>query len=405
MSTINDDDVVTDIPEEGAPHVAPDPAPQGKDTEKIHWDGQAKVPETRWLVKNLLPEVGTALLSGQWGTHKTFTVMDLGAAVITGKPFAGHRVKRRGGVLIFAAEGASTFPKRLKGLKLDERLPDTPQPFAWLATCPPLTSPNALTELEKMARQVELEMKEKWKVPLALIAIDTLVAAARFKDESSAAEGQAVMNVLTELSKKMKACVIGVDHFGKSTETGTRGTSAKEGAVDAVLALLGDRTVAGAISNCKMAVRKLREGQSGVETRFNPREVQLGTDEDGDPITTCVIDWDLDYNAKEQPKVKRRWSKGLLTLRRALKVVLASDDCRAVRPFGMEGPEVRAIDQETLRSEFYKIVVVSGDDAKKQAQNKKKAFSRAVKDASNDELIGVRELNGQTMIWLAQDDN
>jgi hypothetical protein len=163
VSDFNANDYVADIEEDDAASVSPDPSPKEKpkgNEKVIHWDGQTQVSGTRWLVKNLLPEVGTALLSGQWGTHKTFTVMDLGASVITGKPFAGHRVKRRGGVLIFAAEGASTFPKRLKGLKLDERLPDEPQPFAWLATCPPLTSPNALTELEKLARQVELEMME-----------------------------------------------------------------------------------------------------------------------------------------------------------------------------------------------------------------------------------------------------
>jgi hypothetical protein len=99
------------------------------------------------------------------------------------------------------------------------------------------------------------------------------------------------MSVMAELSKRTRALAAGIDHFGKVVETGTRGTSAKEAAADAILALLADRALSGAVSNCRLAVRKIREGQPGVEIPFTPKIVEIGTDPDGDPETRVVIDW------------------------------------------------------------------------------------------------------------------
>jgi len=66
-----------------------------------------------WLLKNQLPAVGHGLLSGQWGTGKTFTFFDLAASLITGQPWLGHVVKRQCGVLLIAAEGADEVRLRL----------------------------------------------------------------------------------------------------------------------------------------------------------------------------------------------------------------------------------------------------------------------------------------------------
>src|SRR5262249_16076145 len=61
-------------------------------------------PSKRWLIKHLIPSVGHGLLSGQWGTGKTFVVFDLAASAWSGQPFLGHPVKRQCGVLLIAAE-------------------------------------------------------------------------------------------------------------------------------------------------------------------------------------------------------------------------------------------------------------------------------------------------------------
>ena len=58
-------------------------------------------------------------------------------------------------------------------------------------------------------------------------------------------------------------------HVGKVVETGTRGSSAKEGAADAVIALLADRELSGGLRNTRLAVRKQRDGLSGFEIPFH----------------------------------------------------------------------------------------------------------------------------------------
>jgi hypothetical protein len=43
-------------------------------------------------------------------------------------------------------------------------------------------------------------------------------------------------------------------------------------------------------------------------------------------------------------------------------------------------------------------------NAKQNAEAKKKAFKRAIKDAQANGLIGVRELEGIQYVWLAKDE-
>jgi hypothetical protein len=104
------------------PEAPPAPAKQLKPTVKepeilryrSHRD--ANDPAPKYLVKNLLPEVGIGLLSGQWGTYKTFIAIKLAGAIGTGQPFAGYATKRRGAVLYLAREGAGELPLRLEAL-------------------------------------------------------------------------------------------------------------------------------------------------------------------------------------------------------------------------------------------------------------------------------------------------
>jgi hypothetical protein len=370
-------------------------------TSETFWHGQTGTIKGSWLIKGLLPEMGTALLSGQWGMYKSFALLELGASLITGKSFAGHRVKRRGGVLVFAAEGAFDISNRLEGLAHAGRLPANPQPFSWKATFPSLLQAGSYSELEQMAAEIEKEMLVKWGVPLVAIAVDTMAAAAGFRDEQDNAEGQRAMNVLGQLAKRFKCCTIAVDHFGKDVTAGTRGGSAKEAAADAVLAILDDRKLSGEVSNCRLAIRKLRNGQAGKEIRFDTRVLQLGSDEDGDPITTRVIEWKTSGERQPMEAKKPRWTTTLEPLRKALTTVL-SEQGQLTRPFGQEGLVVRAVNYDILRAEFFTRVTVDSPE-ERQADAKRKKFDRAFDAAARLGLIEVY----QEMVWLilAEDES
>jgi AAA domain-containing protein len=113
---------------------------------EIFWHGMSYNREARpWLVKELIPQTGQGLASGQWGAGKTFAVIDLSASVMTGTPFAGREICRRGGVMFIAAEGASEIPIRIQGVVDHKLRPNSSLatevdfnnlPFAWIEECP-----------------------------------------------------------------------------------------------------------------------------------------------------------------------------------------------------------------------------------------------------------------------------
>lgn len=353
-----------------------------------------------WLVEDLLPEIGSGLASGQWGTYKTFAALDLAAAIMAGGRFVDHVVLRRGGVLYIAVEGASEIEVRLQAV-LETKHPQIERaPFAWTDQCPPLVERDSGAALAAMALQAAERMQSEFKLPLALIIIDTIVAAAGFSrsgEENDAALGQAIMRQLAKLAQLTGTFVLGIDHFGKAAETGTRGSSAKEGAADTVLALLGDKAITGAVTATRMVLRKSRAGASGQEFPFSVRLVALGVDDNGRPSTSLVIDW-----LQAAPKANAEgagWSKSLRLLQRALMNVLVEHGSDQ-QPFP-DGPVVRAVDIEIVRTEFYKSYAADGDATQKQ-NAKRQAFNRAIRDAQERSLVGVREVGATTLIWLVR---
>jgi hypothetical protein len=173
-----------------------------------------------------------------------------------------------------------------------------------------------------MAKEATDGLQARFALPLALIVIDTIGRSAGYEksgDENDAATGFKIMKVMSTLSARTEAFVLGVDHFGKAVETGTRGTSSKEGDVDVVLALLGDKDIGGSITETRLCARKRRSGPNGEEFPFRVRTVDMGVDEDGDQITTLTVDW----TAAEPGKSKTQspddgWTKSLRLLRRTL---------------------------------------------------------------------------------------
>ena len=151
---------------------------------EIHWHGDVDPLESRpQLIDKVLPEVGCGLISGQWGTYKTFVTIDIATSVMSGVNFIDFAVIRKGGVLFIAPEGASEVPARVEAA-IKAKCPDLhPAPFAWIKTCPALIDPHTSANLAAKAKIVADRMKAKWKLPLALIVIDTIVVSAGYTKE------------------------------------------------------------------------------------------------------------------------------------------------------------------------------------------------------------------------------
>ncbi len=361
------------------------------------WYGDEPPQPPPWLVRNTLPETGVALLAGQYATGKTFVGADLAGSVLTGLDFMGQEVCRRGGVLWLAAEGEAEVEARLWGVingKLRGTLDDETD-LEHLAFArqkfdvPSLTAKDAQTRLAQLAAAASEGMQIR-DVPLALIVIDTLAAAAGFEDENSASETQKVMGVLKCLSRSTGALVVAIDHYGKTVETGPRGSTAKGAAADAILAVLADKDSEGQAKNRRLAITKLRSGPAGRVVPFELHQLPIKDISE----TTCFVEW-----RQDDGKATKNEKQSLPGRTRILKCSMESTLLtfpETILPFGEESPAVSAVDRDRVRNEFY--ASLSGTIG-----SKRKAFKRAQDDATGRGLIMCREIRGRDMLWFRND--
>jgi hypothetical protein len=405
-------------PDPQEPEPAPEPEPETSPSEPepgprpdlppmfCHGDPDPR-PISSWLVKGLLPAVSFGLLSGQWGTGKTFLVFELSACLMTGQPFIGRRIKRQCGVMYLAAEGVSEVRKRLEAVVANKCGGLERAPFRWYEASPTLLGPNAVEKLTAMAQQADASLQAEFELPLGLIVVDTIAASAGYAmqgAESDSAIGAALMRVLQQVAMNCSCMVLGVDHFGKNIESGTRGTSSKEAASELVLACLGEKETSGRVTNTRLAIRKNRGGPQGQEYPFKLREIEIGVDEDGDPISTMVIDWETGPAVKPvelgdpwERDRKTETRQAMLQLKRVLMALLAKNGVDL--PSEPDGPKVRMIDQEIAREEFYARTAAEGtEEQKRKFRNQR--FRRAVERAIENQLIGLRVVAGVTYLWL-----
>jgi hypothetical protein len=231
-----------------------------------------KRPRPRWRVKNLLPETGTALIFGATGSGKTFLALDLVASIIGGICWGRSELTvRQGRVVYVAAEGPGGFRNRVEALKKEGR---DMRGLLVIPIAPQITSDALVDELIAAIREVG---------GTDVIVLDTLSQVTVGVDENSSEMGAAI-RAAARLQEAFNCLVIFVGHTGKNPASGHRGWSGFIGAVDTAIEVGESNSIRTA------TIKKQRDGESDIQYSFTLRPVPLGRDEDGDLITTCVVD-------------------------------------------------------------------------------------------------------------------
>jgi hypothetical protein len=237
-------------------------------------------------------------------------------------------------------------------------------PFAWNTYAPFLfeKGPDALLRL---ADREAKKMRAEFNCELVAIFLDTMGLAACFENENMAAQVQRVVAGLNMVSDETGALCINVDHMGKDAEAGMRGTSAKRDCVETILACYCDRDNGDVPKNHRMQLLKVRDGEEGRVIPYRLEPVDMGVDEDGEPVKTAVIKWEPD---RPMAKKNGRPRKNDFTMQQAINEV-----------GGLP------VDVMKLKAAFYRI-----HEGNAKAANA--AWHRAIKDMG----LGLK---GDFVVW------
>jgi len=183
----------------------------------------AALPEPRPLIQRTLDLGTVALLAGYWGTLKSFTALDWGASIATGRPWMGRRTEPKK-VLYIAGEGAYGIAQRLESWQKGWRREIPDDMFTLLPAPVPLLNSTAVLEL------CGLVAEDGYGV----VFVDTISKSIAGADENSAKDmSKAVESLYLIQSHTRGGTVIGIHHTGKDKTT-VRGSSALEAGVDTV---------------------------------------------------------------------------------------------------------------------------------------------------------------------------
>lgn len=227
-----------------------------------------------WIVKGIVPRAGLAVIYGASGSGKTFLTLDMTAAVVRGEPWRGAAVKK-GRAVYVVAEGAAGFRNRLEAYCLFHGVDPGDFDVGVVADAPNLLAKEDVRDLLKAIIAFG---------KVDMVVIDTYARAMAGGNENDAKDvGQAVAHC-DLIHRKTGALVVLVHHSGKDATKGARGSGALRAAADLEIEVVQTRDYRAA------TVTKQKDGEDGKEFAFKLAEVVIGEDEDGEPITSCVVE-------------------------------------------------------------------------------------------------------------------
>lgn len=329
----------------------------------LNRDGIMALADPEWTIKSIFPTRGLVAIHGLSTVGKSFFAFDMGCHIAEGREFFGHRVKQRP-VVYVCLEGEAGFKRRVQaweqfhGRRVPEQLFLVKDPFD-------IRSPQDRDALTSIIPDG------------SVVIIDTINRCAPGAEENSSVDMGLIISGAMEIERRAEGLVVFVAHPGKDQSKGIRGHSSLFAALDANIEVVGKG------ERIMWTLKKVKDGSGGGEHYFKLEVVTLGEDEDGDPITSCVIVPDF------APAHERRLSAGM---RLGLETFMAARG---------DSEDSARVHLDSWRKLYNGASIADTPEAKK------KAFQRARKDlveagilsVSNDiyvlnEIIGTRDIAG-----------
>jgi AAA domain/Domain of unknown function (DUF6371) len=350
----------------------PDERAQKARFELIPFDKIAFDTTPAYLVKGLIPRVGLCVFWGPPKCGKSFLVFDLMMHIALCWQYRGRRV-RQGAVVYCALEGCAGFKNRVEAFRLTH-LPDNAGevPFHLMASPMSLDADHAA-----LIASIRATLGDTKPAAPAAIAIDTLNRSLA-GSESDDRDMAAYVKAADALRMAFDCAVVIVHHCGHEG-TRPRGHSSLMGAIDAQIAVKRD-----AGDNIIVTVEFMKDGPQGDEFASRLEVVEIGLDDDGDRITSCVI-VPVEGLAPQKEKPKKLPAAAVKALKALHEII---DDAGIIPPHDSYIPlATRAVTVEEWRAHTYK----RGLGSSGEPDAKKHAFRRAFDCLVENHRIAVSE--------------
>jgi len=266
--------------------------PHPKAPPRFEWVSGSIIPvlSGNWIIKGLLPKEGMGVVYGRPGCGKSLVVLDISLRTAAGMAWRGLKTKPCP-VSYIASEGGGAFANRVVSWCAEYGAP-CPPGFRFSTAMLNLRSDE--TDALALIQDVQIHQPG-----CGLVVIDTLSRNIAGGNENAAEDMGAFVNLCDRISKELRCLVLIVHHTGKDEARGARGHSLLLGAVSTEIEITRKQGEPGAIK-----VTKQRDGADGAEYGFVLKAAALGTDEDGDPVTSAVA---IDADApKRKPRPQGR---------------------------------------------------------------------------------------------------
>lgn len=244
----------------------------------------------RPIYKNFLYEKAITVIYGQSNVGKSFVASDIAGHVALALNWGSFKYKPKNkdgttrpiGVLYIAAEAAGSFGKRGKALL--KRLKRDKIPFRTIGV--PLQFAKDRVDTERVVKEIEM-LKAELDFEVGLVIVDTLATTFQGGNENASEDMGMYISNMKYIQHHCDTGVLIVHHAGKDQAAGARGHSSLRAATDTEIEVLSEKK--GERYHRCIRTRKQREGENDIVIKFGLMVVELGKDEDGDPIDTCHV--------------------------------------------------------------------------------------------------------------------
>lgn len=357
--------------------------------------------EHEWLVKGLITRNELGMIAGPSKSGKSFLVLDMTLSIARGLPWFGKRTLR-GGVIYQAGEGAKGIKKRIRAYREHHGITTASElPFVLLPSRVDLYSSDDHTEA--MIDEIQ-HWSDSFDVPLELVVIDTFSTATAGANENDGKDVSQVLERCARISQVTGAAVLLVHHMNADGGK-IRGHTSILANLENVLLV---RQVPDAHDEQRRQLREVildknKDGESGQSFKFVLKGVTVGIDEDGDPITSCVIQQPdgarTDVEAYERPNVTDNESLML----RAIEKALSNNGSPPPASMRLPSSVSAVVEWKLIRTAYDSLAFdVADADTETDDERKKRLDTRAkAMKRSGESLMrkGIISKEGNT-VWL-----